>query len=181
MIRVARIIFAAALGLGAAGSLHAADNPFVMLAGGGDDAYAQPVARMVQSMIEYSRWPSQRNPVHLCVAGPALHAGRLDGLRLSDGRTIQRRAVPASPVALAGCDALYIGAVAGPVARQLTDAVRGRGVLTIAEADPDGRAQAMFSLVFRPGSLNFRLNIDAVSRSGLKVDPRVLRLAQGGG
>ena len=55
-----------------------------------------------------------------------------------------------------------------------------RGVLTIAEADPDGRSQAMFSLLFRPGALNFRLNIDAVSRSGLKVDPRVLRLAQGG-
>ena len=70
--------------------------------------------------------------------------------------------------------------VAAPVARQLTDAVRGRGVLTIAEVDPDGRAQAMFSLLFRPGALNFRLNIDAVSRSGLKVDPRVLRLAQGG-
>ncbi|WP_374281461.1 YfiR family protein [Novosphingobium sp.] len=182
MIRVAAIIFAAGLGLGAAPlEAAAADGPLVLVAGGGGDGYAPAVARMVQSMIEYTRWPAVQNPVELCVAGPALRAARLDVLRLSDGRAITRRAVPASPVALAGCDALYIGQVPPPQARQLTDAVRGRGVLTIAEADPDGRGQAMFALVFQPGAVSFRLNIDAVSRSGLRVDPRVLRLAQGGG
>lgn len=181
MIRVARIIMAAGLGLGATPLVAAmADGPLVMVAGGGGDAYAPAVARMVQSMIEYTRWPAPPNPVELCVAGPALHSARLDGLRLSDGRAIQRRAVSASPAALAGCDALYIGQVPAQLARQLTDAVRGRGVLTIAEADPEARSQAMFSLVFQPAALTFRLNIDAVSRSGLRVDPRVLRLAQGG-
>ena len=95
-------------------------------------------------------------------------------------RAITRRAVPASPVALAGCDALYIGQVPPPQARQLTDAVRGRGVLTIAEADPLCRSQAMFCMVYDPRAINFRMNIDAIARSGLRVDPRVLRLAEGG-
>ncbi len=184
MIRVARIIIAAALASLAAPPAVAAEGPLVLVAGAGasagGDAYAPAVGRMVQSMIEYSRWPTPRSPVVLCVAGPALHGARLDGLRLSDGRTIARRAVSASPASLGGCDALYIGQVTPPIARQLTDAVRGRGVLTIAEADPDGRSQAMFVLVFRPAALSFKLNLDAVSRSGLRVDPRVLRLAQGG-
>jgi hypothetical protein len=37
----------------------------------------------------------------------------------------------------------------------------------------------MFCLVYLPRALTFQLNIDAVSRSGLSVDPRVLRLSRG--
>lgn len=64
--------------------------------------------------------------------------------------------------------------------RALTAQARGRGVLTIAEADPDCRSQAMFCLLFTPQAATFRMNIDAIARSGLKVDPRVLRISQGG-
>lgn len=181
MIRVATIIIAAALAFHAAPPAVAAEESLVPVASGGAaDPYASAVGRMVQAMVEYTRWPSPPNPVQLCVSGPVDHAGRLDGLRLSDGRAIARRGISASPLALAGCDVLYLGRLPAATARVLTDAARGKGVLTIAESDPDGRSQAMFVLQFRPGSLTFRLNIDAVSRSGLRVDPRVLRLAQGG-
>ena len=89
--------------------------------------------------------------------------------------------VAAQPAALAGCDVVYIGSVPLPAQRQLTAAVRGRGVLTIAENDPGSSSEAMFALTYKPGGLSFRLNIDAVSRSGLRVDPRVLRVAKSGG
>jgi YfiR/HmsC-like len=62
----------------------------------------------------------------------------------------------------------------------LTAAVRGRGVLTIAEADPGNVSEAVIVLTYQPHSLSFRLNIDAISRSGLRIDPRVLRISQGG-
>lgn len=181
MIRVATIIIAAAMAFLAAPPAVAAEESLVLAAGAAapGDPYAPAVGRMVQSMIEYTRWPSPQNPVELCVAGPVDHAARLDGLRLSDGRAIARRSVAASPSALGGCNVVYIGRLPPAAARGLTDAVRGKGVLTIAESDLDGRSQAMFVLVFRPGAVTFRLNIDAVSRSGLRVDPRVLRLAQG--
>lgn len=180
MIRVATIILAIVLGAGAAPLRAETRDALVLTAGASSDGLAVGVARLVQSMIEYTRWPTPQNPVTLCVAGPALHAARLDGLRLSEGRVVARRNVPAASAALGGCDALYIGQVPGPAARQLVDAVRGKGVLTIAEADPDGRSQAMFSLLYGPQGLNFRLNIDAAARSGLRVDPRVLRMAEGG-
>lgn len=169
MIRTAAIIIAALPVLGAAALPAAADGP-----------HAPVVARMVHAIMEYTRWPARAEPLVLCVAGPALHGGELGGLTLSDGRTVSRRAVAASPQALAGCDALYIGQVPVPTARALADAVRGRGVLTIAEADPEARTEAMVCLVFRPGAVTFRLNVDAVSHSGLRVDPRVLRLAEDG-
>lgn len=146
----------------------------------GGSAYEGAAARTVRGIMEYARWPQRRDPTVLCVVGPALHAGQLGAFRMADGRQVQRRNVAASTAAVVGCDVLYLGQLAIPVQRQLTAAVRGRGVLTIAEVDPANASEAMFAFTYQPTSLSFRLNIDAVSRSGMKIDPRVLRVAKGG-
>lgn len=178
MIRLLRL-FAALTAICAAPLLAAADMPLGASAPGGDP-YAGAAARTVRAIMEYTRWPQPRPALVLCVAGPAQHASQLTGWRMSDGRQVQRRNVASQPAATAGCDVLYIGTQPIAVQRQLTAAVRGKGVLTIAEADPGNASEAMFTLTYRPAALSFRLNIDAISRSGLKVDPRVLRVAQGG-
>ncbi|MDP3906112.1 YfiR family protein [Novosphingobium sp.] len=179
-MKVANRLRIALLALAAVPLVGAADLVLVPVAGGANDPYAAPVGRIVQSITEYTSWPTRQNPVTLCVVGPAAHAERLDDLRLADGRLIERRTVALTGFAPAACDALYIGRVAMPDMRILTAQARGRGVLTIAEADPDCRSQAMFCLLFPPQAVTFRMNIDAIARSGLKVDPRVLRISQGG-
>jgi len=146
----------------------------------GASPYAGAAARTVKAIMEYARWNERRDPLTLCVVGPARHAAQLGAWRMADGRQVQRRNVAAVTGALAGCDVLYLGQLAVPVQRQLTAAVRGRGVLTIAEADPGNTSEAMFAFTYQPTALSFRLNIDAVSRSGMKIDPRVLRVAKGG-
>ena len=172
-----RLLAAAAASLSLAA--YAADMPLGVSPGG--DPYAGAVARTVKAILEYSRWPQPRNQLILCVAGNAQHASQIGNLRLSDGRQVVRRNVAAQPAALAGCDAVFIGSIPLATQRQLTAAVRGRGVLTVAENDPGSSSEAMFALTYKPGGLSFRLNIDAVSRSGLRVDPRVLRVAKSGG
>jgi YfiR/HmsC-like len=169
----------AALALTAA-ALLAAPGPAVGDPDAGGSPHAGAVVRTVRSLVEYTRWPQSHNPVELCIAGPASHAGQLDAVRLGDGRTMQRRTVAANPAALAGCDVVYIGKLPLAGQRQLTAAVRGRGVMTVAEADPECHSEAMFCLIYPAKGLSFRLNIDAVARSGLRVDPRVLRVSQGG-
>ena len=144
------------------------------------DRYAGAVARTVTALIEYSTWPSRPNPLTLCVAGAVSHAGQIEELRLSDGRKAVRRNVAPSAVALGECEVLYLGNMGQPAMRQLVAAVRGKGVLTIAEADPDCRSEAMVCLIYLRAGLSFQLNIDAVARSGLRLDPRVLRMARGG-
>lgn len=180
---LALILFAVSAGPVLAGSaiplLAMADMPLGS-APAGESRYAGAVARTVRAMIEYTRWPARRDPVVLCVAGPAQHASQLGTIRLADGRRVERRSVAAVPSALAACNVLYLGQLTLPQLRQLTAAVRGKGVLTIAEGDTAQVSEAMFALTYKPNGLSFRLNIDAVSRSGLKVDPRVLRVAQGG-
>jgi hypothetical protein len=150
--------------------------------GGGarDESYAPATARIVGGIIEYTRWPAQAGPLTLCAAGPTRRGGRLDAVRLADGRAVQRREVAPVPSAIGGCQVLYIGDVQPLVLRQLVAAARGNGVLTIAEADPACRSQAMFCMVYEPRAVSFRMNLDAIARSGLRVDPRVLRLAEGG-
>lgn len=171
---------AALLALGETQSVSAGEPllpPFALAAATEGEGYSPAVARVVQSLVEYTRWPQPRSPLRLCIAGPAIHAARLDGLRLADGRTIERRVLPAAAFAPGSCDAVYIGQLPLPAQRQLTAALRGRGVLTVAEADPACRSQAMFCLSFAAQSVTFQLNVDAVARSGLRVDPRVLRLS----
>lgn len=146
----------------------------------GASPYAGAAARTVKGIMEFARWPQRHDPLVLCVVGPARHAALLGAWRMADGRQVQRRNVAANAAALGGCNVVYLGQLAIPVQRQLTAAVRGRGVLTIAEADPANTSEAMFAFTYQPNALSFRLNIDAVSRSGMKIDPRVLRVAKGG-
>jgi YfiR/HmsC-like len=148
---------------------------------GGANRFADGAARTVQSLLEFSRWPSRPNPVRLCVIGTARHAEKLTDLILSGGRPVVRRNFPANADAIGtSCDALYIGKMALPAIRQVTARVRGAAVVTIAEDDPGCRSEAMFCLQFEPSTLSFLINVDAVSRSAVRVDPRVLRMSKGG-
>ena len=148
----------------------------------GDDpgAMATGTARMVDAMLEYARWPGNPDQVRLCLLGPVRHAGRLGSISLSQGRTISIRRASAASDIPASCDVVYFAATTVPEMKQITASARERAVLTIAENDPSCRSEAMFCLAPSPGSLSFRLNIDAVSRSSVRVDPRVLRVAKGG-
>lgn len=157
----------------------ALSTPVAMTVGAGAAGQAAATARMVRSFIDFTRWPSQPNPVSLCVVGPAGNAGQLDSLSTSDGRRVARRVVSVTALPGAGCHVAYFGRLEPAALKQAVLSVRGKGVLTIAESDPACRSQAMFCV--KPGgqTLGFAVNIDAVSRSGLKVDPRVLRMAAG--
>lgn len=158
----------------------ASTTPAALPLGSGPDRYALGTARTVASILIYSRWPAQPDPVRLCVVGPADHAGRLDGQILPNGATIKRRDLAINTLDLAGaCDALYIGKLALPAMRQLTARVRGEPVLTIAESDPNCRSEAMFCLLYRPDALSFQMNLDAISRSAVRIDPRMLRMSRG--
>lgn len=139
---------------------------------------AAGVAHVVGSILAYTRWPQKPDPVRLCVVGPAKHADQLSG-PLPGGAVAVRRALPTgAPEITSACDVLYFGDI-GPLAlRRATASVRDKAVLTLAESDPGCRGGAMFCLRFDP-RLSFALNIDAITRSTIRVDPRVLRVSRG--
>lgn len=134
------------------------------------------VARTLGGMIAYTRWPGERPVLHLCVSGRTQYAGGFGHIGESAGRTVVARSLPptADP---SGCDVLYVGAMDAAARQQLMRAIRDRPVLSIAETDADCRGGTIFCLQVRPDRVGFRLSIDAVSRSAVRIDPRVLHVA----
>ncbi|GIX18610.1 MAG: hypothetical protein KatS3mg120_0286 [Erythrobacter sp.] len=143
------------------------------------DPYRAVVARMVRAIVQYSRWPG--NPRHLraCVVGPTDHADDL--LKGREVAEIGVEVVGRSPdrATPAECQIVYIGRLGINEQRKVTARMQDGAALTIAENDPACRSRAMICLLFEAQTLSFRLNIDAVSRSQVRIDPRVLRLSGG--
>ena len=144
--------------------------------GDGPDAYGIAVAQAVTVIAQYSRWPSSPKTIRTCVVSPADHAGRLTDAPLVDGRRLEVARLDAEQVSPQRCEIVYLGRLSMEDQRALTARLRGEAVLTITESDPACVSRSMFCLLFQADSLSFKLNIDAVSRSQVRVDPRVLRI-----
>lgn len=138
------------------------------------------VARVVMSLLSYARWPAERETVRLCVDGSARYAGKLmEGGTLSTGRLVEARRVDTLPASLASdCDALYLGPMNDARRRALTAYFIGKPVLVVTEEDFECEGGSMFCLSIREHQVSFRINLDAIARSGIHVHPGVLQLGR---
>ncbi|MFN4356122.1 YfiR family protein [Sphingopyxis alaskensis] len=146
-----------------------------------DGGMTQAVNRMVGGIASYVRWPSGTPATnrHMCVVGTPRLAPRM--APDTPGRSsISVRYIAASAVN-ADCDILFLGRMPVTDRRQLIAWVRGRPVLTITDDDAACLYGAMFCLSSRAASLSFSVNLDAIARGPLKIDPRVLRIGAGDG
>ncbi|WP_368086167.1 YfiR family protein [Ralstonia sp. 25mfcol4.1] len=156
------------------------------IAPSGPSAPAMPVsrpdavARVVMSLLSYARWPGERETLRLCVDGSARFAGKLmEGGTLSSGRLVETRRVDGLPESLASqCDALYLGAMNDARRRALTAYFVGKPVLVMTEEDFECEGGSMFCLSIREHQVSFRINLDAIARSGIHVHPGVLQLGR---
>ncbi|WP_404851369.1 YfiR family protein [Cupriavidus sp. D384] len=138
------------------------------------------VARVVMSLLSYARWPGERETVRLCIDSSARYAGKLmEGGTLSTGRLVEARRVDTLPESLAAeCDALYLGAMNDARRRALTAYFIGKPVLVMTEEDFECEGGSMFCLSIREHQVSFRINLDAIARSGIHVHPGVLQLGR---
>lgn len=140
----------------------------------------EAVARVVMGLLSYARWPMEREAVRLCVDNGTRYAGKLmEGGTLSTGRLVAARPIDAmagNPAA--ECDALYVGVMTDARRRKLSADLLGRPVLVVAEEDFECEAGSMFCLNIREHQVSFRINLDAIGRSGIHVHPGVLQLGR---
>lgn len=141
----------------------------------------EAVARVVMSLLSYARWPNERETLRLCVDPSARYAGKLmEGGTLSTGRLVEaRRADLLAESLVPDCDALYLGAVTDARRRKLNADFVGKPVLVIAEEDFECEGGSMFCLSIRENNqVSFRINLDAIARSGIHIHPGVLQLGR---
>lgn len=136
------------------------------------------LAETVSGMVRFTRWPQDAKDMRLCVLG---NGGSTDELTRPGALGTTERPLAAHLVSLSeenldDCQVLYIS---GPITATTRDKIlksTGRPVLTIAEGQDSCSDGVMFCL--DPASRRFSVNLDAVARSGLRVNPQVLRLAR---
>lgn len=143
-----------------------------------DSEWSAP--EVVARILHYTRWPGEPRPLTVCITRQSDGAAALlQRLQAADaGRALTTLAIDADQPLPPSCDLVFFEgwSLAGQQAalRRLAN----RPVLTIgrgAEFCSDG---GLFCLESRPGGTRFEVNLDAVARSGLRIHPQVLRLAQ---
>jgi len=150
--------------------------PLEPIAAAAEPNSTESVASLVGGIISYSRWPTPPRPVRLCLAGSTRYARRISDAQRTAGQSLMIRALAAG-ASPASCDVLYLGTMRVAARARMLAATRGQPIVSIIENDPHCRSGAMFCLF--PARGTFRLNLDAVSRSEVRIDPRVLRIASG--
>ncbi|WP_332816837.1 YfiR family protein [Sphingopyxis sp.] len=147
------------------------------------DGMARAVNRMVGGIVSYARWPggAAGSVRVMCLIGAPRLTDRMAPVVPGAGSVMVRRMSAEAAISRSDCDILFLGRMPVADRQQLIGWVRGRPVLTITDDDPACIYGAMFCLHSRAMKLSFSVNLDAIGRGPLRIDPRVLRIGGGGG
>lgn len=155
------------------------------LTGAAESSGPSVKAAFVYNFIKLVSWPEARlpagsAPVQVCVIKgdemePALRqvlAGKLAG----------SHPIQVTPVStedgFAGCHVLYLGTRTASRNAALMGRVAGKGVLVVDEGQRFSWPDGMIRLFQEQNRMRFELNLESFERAGLKVDPRLIRLAR---
>jgi len=137
------------------------------------------VTRTVLGILSFVRWPKPSEHLTLCVAGEVQFASLLtDDLRQSNGQALRVQRYDRADALPLDCNALYLGKLPAATEQALFARFFGRPTLLISEADAECALGNMFCLAVAKKQVNFKINLDSLSRSTLRVHPNVLKLAK---
>jgi hypothetical protein len=146
----------------------------------GATAGSSGITNAVAGILGYTRWPGESLPLRLCTLGRGVGVDEL--LRSAELGSPQRpvsvRASATAADASQSCHAIYVGGVDAAMWRALLQSVIGRPVLLLGEGAAFCTDGGMFCLEPGSHSVKFNANLDAIARSGLRVNPLVLRIAR---
>jgi len=139
-------------------------------------------AAFVYHFAKFTQWPAAAPPtpkILLCRWGDHPMAPYLDALagRTAGDTPLEIRAV-ASLDEVTDCRILFVGADHGSSLAGVLAAARDLPVLTIADRPGFAADGGMIELYEAEARVRFAINIEAVRRAGLRIDPHVLKLAR---
>ena len=137
------------------------------------------VRSIVSGIVSYTRWPSLSGQPKLCVYASSHYT---QALSREEGQS----ELPYTPVIVhndqealsATCDAIYFGAESPAKQLELISQYQGRALLLISEQNPECVIGSAFCLIIDHNQVRFSVNLDALTRSGVRVNPDVLMLAR---
>ncbi|HHL35240.1 MAG TPA: YfiR family protein [Desulfobulbaceae bacterium] len=141
-------------------------------------------AAMVRNFAKFTRWPEdsvskqKKKGMCLCLMGDESILESFAGIRgkTVEGRTIELKWVD-NLTGLDDCDLLFVNRETRTKMSRIMGAIADRPILTIGETKEFTQAGGMITFFLRQGRIRFRINPEAVRRSGLKLSSSLLELA----
>lgn len=133
----------------------------------------------------FVHWPAAafagpRTPFSVCLLGEAPFGDafrQFEQNRVS-GRPLAVETIAAAAEAPGRCQVLFVAASEGPRVSQILRELRGSPVLSVSDLDGFSSAGGMIQLVIRDQRVRFRINRAAAEAAGLRIDARLLSLAE---
>jgi hypothetical protein len=145
-------------------------------------AHAPKLMTIFWGIVGYTRWPDAKEALRICLSGDDRHSAmiRQSAIRLGHGVTT----LSALEDTATTCDVVYVSDTGTDEVGKLSRLLAGAPVLSIGDGGQFCSMGGMFCLL--PGSEGdgeklidrFAANLDAISRSTLRINPQVLRLSK---
>jgi hypothetical protein len=140
---------------------------------------AQLKAAYLVNFLKYVEFPGTRATVNLCLFGRDSLGPYLAGYegRQVGGRELRIRRVN-SPEQIADCQELFIPDTEEARLAAVLRWVDKQPILTVSDAETFTREGGGIALIRSEGRLQFEVNVEALTRAGLRASPQMLRLAK---
>ncbi len=142
---------------------------------------SEQIAFLVLGIIRYSRWPEAPAQVDVCILGDVQYADMLLQATHFIGEVPVVSQVVTLEQALSEhglCQVYYLGEASSEVYQLLYQAVGANAVITMEEENEYCSIGGMFCFHVENSKASFKINLDAISRSQVRIHPSVLRLGQ---
>ena len=138
-------------------------------------------AAFLYNLVKFVEWPApaDRGPIILGILGKDAFGATLKQVvqgRDVDGRPLSVRYI-SRPEDLRSCHVLFIAESEKDRLAEILDALKGTKALTVSEIEHFAQRGGMIHLLMENQKVRFEVNVDTVSRAGLKISARFLQLA----
>lgn len=129
---------------------------------------AKNVRMMVSGIVSYTRWPALSGPPKLCIFSSSRFSTALQENAATSLPYLPVIIHTQQEAMISGCNGFYFGNESPTFQMELTEQYPSKALLLIAEQN----------MIIHNNDVRFAVNLDALSRSGVKVNPDVLMLAR---
>ena len=138
-------------------------------------------AGLIYNFLKYTEWHDQAEsaPITVCLYGGDAFEGHLQPMA---GRTVNQRVIAIEPIAVSddwsGCSLIFVHSDQRGAWPTLKESLVRKQIMTVADFEGFAAAGGMIEFTRVDNRIGVKINTKAIDESGLKVQDRLLKLAE---
>lgn len=132
---------------------------------------------LILAVISYSKWSNVSQPT-LCVIDNSVATLAFQNQTKASAYNFHIVSVTSANFSKTQCQAVYFSGFSAQQQQNFINNYPQKNLLSFSDNNSDCEIGSTFCLYTRRGNMTFNVNLDALSRSGVHIDPRVLLLAR---